>query len=228
MADIGDVAALWSPSRTATAPKAVGGLPTSEAFAVNACGQSMGYSSSHKDIGQDAALWAPSCSQAGAINASGQSIGYSKTTSGGTDAGLWSSSGRATAPADPGDMGVADAVAINASGHSVGSAETTSGNLAPLGSKTGEATNLAAVSGSASSDTQAGAIDIDGGFVEIDNAGVFSLEYNAAQYGILLTAVGPLSAAAAPELSTWGMIALGFAGLGLAGYRRMRADARPL
>jgi hypothetical protein len=47
------------------------------------------------------------------------------------------------------------------------------------------------------------------------------------QTGFLLTPVSasPLYASAAPELSTWAMLLVGFAGLGLAGYRRGRPSS---
>ena len=53
-------------------------------------------------------------------------------------------------------------------------------------------------------------------------------QYTAGQYGFLLTPVADppalfaatFSAAAAPELSTWAMLAIGFMGLGFAAYRK--------
>ncbi len=47
-------------------------------------------------------------------------------------------------------------------------------------------------------------------------------EYQGGQYGFLLKpmASAALFATPVPELSTWAMLIVGFAGLGLAGYRR--------
>jgi hypothetical protein len=90
----------------------------------------------------------------------------------------------------------------------------------------GTATNLGAVLGSAWSDTEAVRINKVG---EIVGFG----EYQGQITGFLLTPAAataasaafpavPVSAAAAPELSTWAMLVGGFASLAFAGCRRSR------
>ena len=50
--------------------------------------------------------------------------------------------------------------------------------------------------------------------------GDYSLWESAGSYNYPIAESGALSVAAAPELSTWAMLGLGFAGLGVAGRRR--------
>ena len=50
--------------------------------------------------------------------------------------------------------------------------------------------------------------------------GNYSLWESAGSYNYPIAESGALSVAAAPELSTWAMLGLGFAGLGVAGRRR--------
>ena len=50
--------------------------------------------------------------------------------------------------------------------------------------------------------------------------GDYSLWESAGSYNYPIAESGTLSVAAAPELSTWAMLGLGFAGLGIAGRRR--------
>jgi hypothetical protein len=50
--------------------------------------------------------------------------------------------------------------------------------------------------------------------------GDYSLWESASPYGYPIEESGSLSVAAVPELSTWAMLGLGFAGLGVAGRRR--------
>ena len=51
-------------------------------------------------------------------------------------------------------------------------------------------------------------------------SGVYSLYKLVGSYNYAVQGVGALNIAAAPELSTWAMLALGFAGLSFAGFRR--------
>jgi PEP-CTERM motif len=78
-------------------------------------------------------------------------------------------------------------------------------------------TNLAAVLGPTWTHTRAVGINQAGDIIGYGT-------YDYGQYGFLLTpaAAGPLSAAAAPEPSTWAMLTVGFAGLGFAGYRQVK------
>ena len=50
--------------------------------------------------------------------------------------------------------------------------------------------------------------------------GDYSLWESTGSYNYPIAESGALSVAAAPELSTWAMLGLGFAGLGVAGRRR--------
>ena len=51
--------------------------------------------------------------------------------------------------------------------------------------------------------------------------GDYSLWESSGSYNYPIAESGTLSVAAVPELSTWAMLGLGFAGLGVAGRRRM-------
>ena len=53
-----------------------------------------------------------------------------------------------------------------------------------------------------------------------NSPGDYSFWESAGPYNYPIQESGTLSVAAAPELSTWAMFGLGFAGLGLAGRRR--------
>jgi hypothetical protein len=55
--------------------------------------------------------------------------------------------------------------------------------------------------------------------------GNYSLWESVGSYNYPIQESGTLSVAAVPELSTWAMLALGFAGLGFAGYRGSRRTA---
>jgi probable HAF family extracellular repeat protein len=156
-------------------------------------------------------------SEAVAINDAGQSVGFSYAASG-YEAVLWSPYGKATVLHNAAGTAQSYANAINASGQSVGFSETTSfGEQAVLWSPSGKATSLGAMMGPAWTDTKA---------VGINNSGdiIGSGDYHSALYGFLLTpdSASPLSVMAAPELSTWTMMLLGFVGLGFAGYRRAK------
>ena len=92
----------------------------------------------------------------------------------------------------------------------------------------GKATNLGAILGSDWTNTEAVGINDVG---DIVGYGRYNNGTVSGSFGFLLTPVtGPAvsaipgSVAAAPELSTWTMLIVGFAGLGLAGYRRARAS----
>jgi hypothetical protein len=118
-----------------------GGAGLSEPLAINAVGESVGYSWTGGQGADgpyaDAVLWSSSGTatvlqdagghgkdQANAINASGESVGYSVTATG-VDAVLWSASGRATvlqAPGDYGPYGIDIANAVNAFGQIAGTA----------------------------------------------------------------------------------------------------------
>jgi hypothetical protein len=115
--------------------------------------------------------------------------------------------------------------AINDSGYSVGESNTAFAYEAVLWSPSGKATNLGAVLGSAWTDTEAVGINNSGDIIGYG-------DYHDGQYGFLLTpeSLSALSATAAPELSTWGMLVVGLAGLGVAGCRRAqgRGFGRPI
>ncbi len=165
----------------------VGGEAYSLPNAINASGQSVGFSDAASSY--DAVLWSPSGkatvlqnarggdnSRAFAINDAGQSVGFSATASGGSDAVRWSPSGRATVLQDAGGQGDSTAFAINVSGQSVGYSYTASSYDAVLWSPSGKATDLGAVLGSAWSDTYA---------VGLNNAGdiIGYGDYHGGWYG---------------------------------------------
>ena len=109
------------------------------------------------------------------------------------------------------------AVAINDAGQSVGFSPIAGGGTElVLWSPSGKATNLSAVLGPAWAVVRLG----------LNNSGdVFGYGlYHGGVYGFLLTPVSasPLSAVAAPELSIWTMLVVGFAGLSVASYCRGR------
>jgi hypothetical protein len=64
-----------------------------------------------------------------------------------------------------------------------------------------------------------------GGFWNLwgNSPGNYSLWESAGAFNYPIQQSGTLTVAAAPELSTWAMLTVGFAGLGLAGARRRRA-----
>jgi hypothetical protein len=216
----------------------VGGGHNSAALAINASGHSVGFSKT-KSGGYDAVRWSPSGaatvlhdvggqddSEAVAENNHGQSIGFSLTKKG-EDAVLWSPSGRATPLKDPGGMGFEYANAINTFGQSVGYAETPTGDEAVLWQPSGKATNLGAILGKGWRNTQAVGINDRGDIIGYGEhrgriAGfLLTRDAPAAVSAAAFPAV-PLSATSAPEPSTWAMLVVGFAGLGLAGCRRSR------
>ena len=152
-------AVLWSPSGKATVLHDVGGRRRSDAFAINASGQSVGIScTSHSCVGMDAVLWSPTgkatvlqdaggqgFSQPAAINSSGWSVGSSLTGSDGrSEAVLWSPTGKATVLQDAGGQGYSSAGAVNDAGWSVGSSDTLGRGYAEavLWSPSGKATVL--------------------------------------------------------------------------------------
>ena len=59
-----------------------------------------------------------------------------------------------------------------------------------------------------------------------NSPGNYSLWELASSSGYPIEESGTLSMAAVPELSTWAMLGLGFAGLGVAGHARRRPEAR--
>jgi hypothetical protein len=59
-----------------------------------------------------------------------------------------------------------------------------------------------------------------------NSPGAYSLWESSGSYNYPIEKSGSLSVAAAPELSTWAMLALGFAGLAVAGGGRRRRTAR--
>ena len=229
----------WSSTGQATVLQTVG-QGSDSAGLINNSGWIAGGSSFVNASGLhfDAVLWSPSgkatvLQDAGgqrfsfgeALNSADQVAGFSRTA-GGQDAVLWSSSGKATVLQDAGGRRNSEALAINDFGWSVGYSKTATGEDAVLWSPSGKATNLATVPGSAWKDTEARGLNDSGDIVG-------SGEYKGGTYGFLLTPNGvsswslasvsaaPLSDPAVPELSTWVMMAVGFAGLGsLARLRR--------
>jgi hypothetical protein len=157
-------------------------------------------------------------------HAFGWSVGKSSTVQQfGSDAVLWSPSGKATVLQDAGGAGISEAFDINDLGWSVGESDTPGFNSeAVLWSPSGKATDLAAVLGPAWSDTEAQFINDLG---DIAGIGIF----NGGLDAILLTpnganswALASISAAsvsdpAVPEPSTWVMMLS--ASQGLAGWR---------
>jgi hypothetical protein len=91
-------AVLWSPSGKATVLEDIGGQGFSAPYAINASGESVGWS---------------------ATTSGGQFASN-------REAVLWSPSGKATVLQDVGGQGFSEAAAINASGESVGSSVATS------------------------------------------------------------------------------------------------------
>ncbi len=129
---------------------------------------------------------------------------------------------------DPGKQGKQFALALNNAGHSVGYADIAGGGSeAVLWQEGGTATNLGAILGSDWTNTEAVGINNVG---DIVGYGHFADATHNGIYGFLLTpsaAPVPGSAAAAPELSTWAMLVVGFAGLGFVGYRgKRKGEAR--
>ena len=162
-----------------------------------------------------------------AENNQGQSIGYSDTAKG-DDAILWGPKGSIAAVLkDPGGQGKEFALAINNSGQSVGYADIAGGGKeAVLWQPSGKARNLGVLLGSDWTNTEAVGINNVG---DIVGYGLYNNGTVSGTYGFLLTpsagtAVSaiPGSVASAPELSTWAMLVVGFAGLGVVGYRGKR------
>ena len=144
---------LWSPSGTATVLQNPSGQSNNATRAINASGQSVGFS------GNTAVLWSPSGKATvlqnppgqsigivWAINAAGQSAG--DVTSNGpyntVEAVLWSPTGQPTVLQDAGGYGDSGAYAINNSGQSAGfsfvAPGSGGGEDAVLWSPTGKAT----------------------------------------------------------------------------------------
>ena len=210
-----------------------------EAFAINKSGYSVGYSITASGD-YDAVRWSPTgtatvlhglkgsvVSVAVAENNHGQTIGYSDTAKG-DEAILWGPKGGIAAVLkDPGGEGKEFALAINDCGKSVGYADIAGGGTeAVLWQPSGKATNLGALLGSDWTNTEAVGINDLGdiiGYGDYQNGAVSGIS------GFLLTpsagtgvSAVPGSMAAAPELSTWAMLVVGFAGLGFVGYRGKR------
>jgi probable HAF family extracellular repeat protein len=154
-----------------------GGQNEDKAVAINASGESVGYSANGDD-GIDAVLWSPTGAakvlqdvpgglgndQAFAINASGQSIGYAQSANGSPEAVLWSPTGAATVLTGP-DLAQAVVSAINNAGESVGYFAADNGSDAALWSPTGTVTNLNRILGSGWSDTEATGINNAGDII---------------------------------------------------------------
>ena len=103
---------------------------------------------------------------------------------------------------------------MNDKGRSVGYIDLAGGLTEAVSwSPSGNATDLFERVGSDWTDTRAVGINKVG---DIVGYGHFTDATHNGIYGFLLTPV------AAPELSTWAMLLLGFAGLGFAGYRGAR------
>jgi probable HAF family extracellular repeat protein len=221
---------------------ATGDVGNYEALAINATDYSVGWAATSA-TGKDAVRWSPTgtatvltglkgstFSEAVAENNLGLSIGYSDTATG-DDAILWGPNGGIKAVLrDPGGKGGKEfAFALNDKGQSVGYADIAGGGTeAVLWQVGGKATNLGKLLGSDWSNTEAVGINNLG---DIAGYGHYQKGTVSGTFGFLLTssaAPGPVSAASAPELSTWAMLVVGFAGLGLAGYRGARkGEARP-
>jgi hypothetical protein len=232
-------AVLWGPGGTAKVLQDVkGGVGNWEALAINASGYSVGWAVTA--TGKDAVRWSPTAtatvlqglkgstvSEAVAENNLGLSIGYSNTAKG-DDAILWGPKGGIKAVLkDPGGQGVEFALAINNSAQSVGYADIAGGGTeAVLWGPLGHVTNLEKFLGPDWSNTEAVGINNAGDIIGYGNYHNGSV---SGTFGFLLTptagtvfSAGPVSAAAAPELSTWAMLVVGFAGLGFAGFRNAR------
>jgi hypothetical protein len=240
-------AVLWGPKGGATLLQDVaGGVGHSEAVAINASGFSVGWA--FTATGEDAVRWSPlagtpptvlqglknsTVSVAVAENNVGQSIGYSDTAKGARDAILWGSKGGIAAVLqDPGGQGFEQALAMNNSGKSVGFADIAGGGKeAVLWQPSGKPTNLGGLLGSDWTNTEAVGINNVG---DIVGYGLFNNGTVSGTFGFLLTPSAgtaasaiPGSVAAAPELSTWAMLVVGFAGLGFVGYRgKRKGEAR--
>jgi hypothetical protein len=236
---------LWAPGGKATVLDNVGGGSDSKALAVNGkAAFSVGFSETPSG-GSEAVRWSPigiatvlpgiknnTVSEAVAENYGEMSIGYSDTATG-DEAILWGSDGGIAAVLkDPGGEGVEFALAINDDGKSLGYADIEGGGTeAVLWQPSGKATNLGALLGSDWTDTEAVGINDLGdivGYGDYQNGTVSGI------YGFLLTpsdgtGVSTISGsvAAAPELSAWAMLVVGFAGLGFVGYRgKRKGEAR--
>ncbi len=128
-----------------------GGGAVSQPYAINAFGETVGYSE-NSGGGVDAVLWSATgsgtvlqdvgnygFSEANAVNASGESVGTSESiTEVGQHGVLWSATGTGTVLQDIGHAHIDIPVAINASGQSVGSSETLNGYEAVLWQPTGK------------------------------------------------------------------------------------------
>jgi hypothetical protein len=224
---------LWGPKGKATVLQDVGGAGMIEALAINASGFTVGWSftgPTSEEATVLRGLKGSMVSVAVAENNVGQSIGFSDTVKG-DDAILWGPKGTPTVLKDPGGQGKEFALAINSSGKSVGYAEIAGGTEAVLWQPSGKATNLGGILGSDWTNTEAVGINNIG---DIVGEGHFNNGTVSGTFGFLLTpsagtAVSaiPGTVAAAPELSTWAMLVVRFAGLGFVGYRgKRKGEAR--